>query len=86
MLPPGTEITDVIIPQIRALPSTADTGFAAASTGKLELTVTLAGEKTAIGPTLDLDLANGDGVDIVIVDTVNPGMVEMIVIDSQAAP
>jgi hypothetical protein len=83
ILPPGTPLEDLIIPQIRSIPTTADTGFAATSTGMLEFTVTLAGEKTPISTPLILDLANGDTVDAIIVDTVNPGTVEMIVFDSQ---
>jgi hypothetical protein len=83
ILPPGTPLEDLIIPQIRSIPTAADTGFAATSTGLLEFTVTLAGEKTPISTPLILDLANGDTVDAIIVDTVNPGTVELIVFDSQ---
>jgi len=83
ILPPGTPLEDLIIPQIRSIPTSADTGFAATSTGPLEFTVTLAGEKTPISTPLLLDLANGDIVDAIIVDTVNPGTVELIVFDSQ---
>lgn len=86
IVPAGTPIEDLIIPQIRSIPTTADTGFAASSTGMLEFTVTLAGEKTPISTPLLLDLANGDTVDIVIVDTVNPGTVEMVIFASQTAP
>ena len=86
LLPPGTSIEDTLIPQIRGLPTFADTGFSGTSTGMLELTITLVGEKTPIAPPVILDLANGDTVDTVIVDTVNPGMVELLIIDFQAAP
>ena len=83
LLPAGTPIDDIIIPQIRSIPTTADTGFAASSTGMLEFTVTLPGEKTPISTPLLLDLANGDTVDIVVLDTVNPGTVELVIFDSQ---
>ena len=86
ILPPGTEIDDPIIPQFRALPSIATTGFTATFSGMLEFTITLAGEKTPIAPPVLLDLANGDTVDTVIVDTVNPGLVELLIVDFQAAP
>jgi hypothetical protein len=85
-LPPGTPIEDAIIPQIRGIPSLADTGFNVISVGMLELTITLAGETTPIAPPVILDLANGDTVDTVIVDTVNPGLVELLIVDFQAAP
>ena len=52
----------------------------------VELTITLLGEITPIAPPVILDLANGDTVDTVIVDTVNPGMVELLIVDFQAAP
>ena len=85
-LPPGTPIEDAIIPQIRGIPSLADTGFNVIADGMLELTITLAGETTPIAPPVILDLANGDTVDTVIVDTVNPGLVELLIVDFQAAP
>ncbi len=86
LLPPGTSIEDTLIPQVPGLPSFANTGFSATFDGMLELTITLPGEKTPIAPPVILDLANGDSVDTVIVDTVNPGMVELLIVDFQAAP
>jgi hypothetical protein len=86
LLPPGTPIEDAIIPQIRGIPSLSDTGFNATSEGMLELTITLTGEKTPIAAPVILDMANGDTVDTIIVDTVNPGMVELAIVDFQAAP
>jgi len=83
ILPAGTSIDDIIIPQLRGLPSLTNTGFNAMSTGMLEVTITLVGEKTPIAAPVILDLANGDTLDTVIVDTVNPGTVELIVFDSQ---
>ena len=83
ILPLGTSIDDIIIPQLRGLPSLTNTGFNATSTGMLEMTITLVGEKTPIAAPVILDLANGDTLDTVIVDTVNPGTVELIVFDSQ---
>ena len=83
ILPLGTSIDDIIIPQLRGLPSLTNTGFNATSTGMLEMTITLVGEKTPIAAPVILDLANGDILDTVIVDTVNPGTVELIVFESQ---
>jgi len=86
LLPPGTSIDDAIIPQIRGLPSLTNTGFNATSTGMLEVTITLVGEKTPIAAPIILDLANGDTLDTTIMDTVDPGIVELVIVDSQAAP
>ena len=86
MLPPGTPLEDANIPQIRGIPSLANTGFNATSDGMLELTITLLGEKTPIAPPVILDLANDDTVDTIIVDTVNPGLLELAIVDFQAAP
>ncbi len=86
LLAPGTPIEDAIIPQVSRIPSLSDTGFNATPEGMLELTITLAGEKTPISAPVILDLASGGTVDTVIVDTVNPGMVELAIIDFQAAP
>ena len=86
MLEPGTPIDDVIVPQIRGIPPLRDTGFSDSAVGMLEFTITLFTEKTPIATPLILDLSNGDIVDIVIVDTVDPTMVEMVVFDSQLAP
>lgn len=83
MVEPGTPIDDVIFPLFRGLPSLLDTGFTNSAQGMLELTVTLFGEKTPIATPLLLDLANGDVFDIVIVDSVDPAIVETLVFDAQ---
>ena len=86
LLDPGTPIEDTTIPAFPGFPSRLDTGFFGAQEGLQELTITLVGEITAIATPVILDLANGDIVDIVIVDTVDPTMVEIFVFDSQPAP
>jgi len=82
-LEPGTPIDDDVTAQLRGLPTQFDTGFAASTEGLQELTITLFDEKTPIATPVILDLSNGDVIDIVIVDTVNPGTVEMLVFDGQ---
>jgi hypothetical protein len=52
----------------------------------LEVTITLVGEKTPIATPVILDLANGDTLDTTIVDTVDPGLVELVIVDFQPAP
>ena len=86
MVEPGTPVDDVILPRFRGLPSLLDTGFADSPQGMQEITVTLFDDKTPIATPVILDLANGDIFDIVIVDTVDPAIVEVVVFDSQLAP
>lgn len=86
ILAPGTPIDDDTQPQIRAIPSLQNSGFAAMAEGMRELTVTLAGEKTAISTPVTIDLSVGDIFDIAIFDTVDPGLVDLVVTDSQLAP
>ncbi len=83
MLTPGTVIDENVAPRFQGFGQLLETGFTSSTAGMLELTLTLFGEKTPVATPLILDLANGDSVDIVIVDTVDPAMVEMIVFDRQ---
>lgn len=86
MLEPGTPIEDAIIPQVFGLPSLVNTGYNARPAGMLELTVTLAGEKTPISAPVIIDMSDGDVFDIAVFDTVDPAILELVVIDSQLAP
>ena len=83
LLEPGTPIEDTTLPAFAGFPARFDTGFFGAQEGLQEITLTLVGEITPIATPLILDLANGDIVDIVIVDTVDPTMLEVVVFDSQ---
>ncbi len=78
---PGTPIDDVILPRFPLLLTASTSNFQSVSAGTQELTVTLRGEKTPIAAPVVLDLANGDVVDLVIVDTVDPAVVELLVFD-----
>ncbi len=86
MLAPGTPIDDLVFPQLFGIPPLANSGFAASTAGMLEITVTVTGEKTPISAPVILNLSDGDVIDIAIYDTVDPGMVELIVFASLAAP
>ena len=83
MLEPGTPIEETTLPAFSGFPARFDTGFFGAQVGLQEFTLTLVGETTPIATPLILDLANGDIVDIVIVDTVDPTMLEVVVFDSR---
>ena len=83
LLEPGTPVDDVLIPTVPLLPSRVDSGFLGTADGLREMTVTVVGESAPIAPTIELDLAAGDVVDIVILDTVDPNVFELVVFDRQ---
>lgn len=78
MVEPGTDLEDVVIPQIPGLIALAQTNFRRAPEGMVELTATLFGEKTPVSTPIVLDLANGDRVDVVVFDTADPAVVELV--------
>jgi len=80
---PGTELTDDVFPRFPGALVGISTGYFAGGTGMREFVVTLPGEKTAVSTPLDLDLATGDIVDIMIIDTADPAVVELLVYDSR---
>lgn len=79
---PGTVIDATVIPSFRGAVVGVSTGFFNSEAGGREFVVTLNGEKDPIAAPLALDLANGDIVDIIIVDTADPAIVELSVFDS----
>lgn len=79
---PGTVIDATVIPGFRGAVVGVSTGFFNSEAGSREFVVTLAGEKDPISAPLALDLDNGDVVDIVILDTADPAVVELSVFDS----
>ena len=83
LLEVGTPTEDTTLPAFSGFPASFDTGFFGAQEGLQEITLTLVGETTPIATPLILDLANGDIVDIVIVDTVDPSLLEVVVFDRQ---
>ena len=86
ILEPGTPIDDDAIALIRGLPPAVDTGFNVFSEGLFELTVTLADETTPISTPVTLDLATEDVIDVIVVDTVDPTLVELLVFDTHPTP
>ena len=78
----GTELTDEVFPKFASSILGISTGFFATDTGMLEFILTLPGEKEAIATPVALDLANGNVVDMVIVDTADPAVVELLIIES----
>ena len=86
ILEPGTPIDDDAFALVRGLPPGLDTGFADLPVGMRELTVTLADETTPISAPVMVELANGDVIDVVILETVDPTQVELLVYDTHPAP
>lgn len=82
-LEPGTPIEDAIIPLYQGLPPLFSSGFGRVAEGARELTITLRGETTPISVPVIIDLAIGQSADAVIVDTVDPAVVELVVFDLQ---
>lgn len=78
----GTVIDDLFFPNFLGLPPGETTSFFPAKSGIVEYVVTLRGDKTPIAPPLELDLAAGDIIDIIILDTADPTVVEMQIFDS----
>ena len=79
---PGTELTNEVIPRFPFQIVGGSTGFYPAGTGMREFVLTSFGEKTPIGDSIVLDLANGDIVDIAIIDTADPAVAELLIFDS----
>jgi hypothetical protein len=83
MLEPGTPIEDALAPVFAGLPPLFNTGFGGVPEGMRELTITLQGETTPISAPVIVDLAAGDIADMVVVDTVDPALVQLVVFDLQ---
>lgn len=83
---PGTPIDDESLPRFIGVPALASTGYQSVTGGVQELTITLRAEKTPIAAPVIIDVANGDRVDMVIVDTVDPAAVELVVFEFRPAP
>lgn len=76
----GTDIADVN-PNFPSLDSGVSSGYLQLAAGSYELTVTTTGEKTAAAGPVALDLANGDVVELAIVDTADPNVLDVVVYD-----
>jgi len=79
---PGTVLDETVFPKFGGLVLALTTGFFDTDEGMREFVITERGEKDPISVPVVLDLANGDVVDMVILDTINPSMVELRIFDS----
>ncbi len=82
MLPPGTVIDEDTLTQFAGLPRLLNTGFMTPAAGIHEITIAPFGEITPISTPITIDIANGDVVDIAILDTADPAVVDLFIFNS----
>jgi hypothetical protein len=77
LLPAGETIDDDSVPVLRAVLAPFPAPTAAIVAGSYELLFTASGERAALAPALPIDLANGDVVDVLVLDTADPNILEV---------
>ena len=82
-IPTGTAPEDAVLPRFFNLQSGSSTNFSFAFLESRDLVVTLAGETEPITAPLTIDLAPGRIIEIMIVDTVDPAVVELVIFDNR---
>ena len=78
----GTVLDDDVIARFGGAIPGISTDFFDVAAGMREFVLTLPGEKTPIATPLVIDFADGDVVDMIIVDTADPAVVELRVFES----
>lgn len=76
----GTDIADVS-PNLPGFDSLLTSGYLQREANAYELTVTVAGEKTVAAGPFALDLANGDVIELAIIDTPDPNRLDIVAYD-----
>jgi hypothetical protein len=77
VLPAGETIDEDDSPTLRAVIAPAPAPTATISGGDYDLFVTAFGERTALAPALPISVANGDVVDLLVLDTADPNVPEV---------
>jgi hypothetical protein len=77
LVPPGTDITERS-PIIPGMTFGFASSFSASLPGSFELILTLPDDKTPLATLPTIDLANGDVVEVIIIDTADPAVPETI--------
>ena len=77
----GTDI-ETVFPSFGAITPGVSTTYFSSREGMREISVTLTLDKETIATPLVVDLVNGQIIDIVIVDTADPAVVELLVLES----
>lgn len=81
LLQAGAPIGD-IAPPFPGIATLESTGYLQLAAGNYELTATVAGEKTIVAGPLAVDLVNGDVVEIAVIDTVDPNLLDLVIYDN----
>jgi hypothetical protein len=82
-VPSGTTPEEAILPRFFNLQPGSSSNFSFAFLESRDLIVTLAGETEPISAPLALDLTGGQVLDIMIVDTLDPAVVELVIFESR---
>jgi hypothetical protein len=82
-IPAGTAPEDAVLPRFFNLQSGSATSFSFAFLEPRDLVVTLPAETEPISAPLTIDLAGGQIVEIMIVDTVDPAVVELLIFENR---
>jgi len=82
LVEPGTTITADSIPVFFNLPFLLDTGFVGPDGGTFEMLVAASGSQIPISAPLAVDLQNGGVLDVAIIDTADPTVVELRIINT----
>jgi hypothetical protein len=78
LLAPGTDLGDAS-PSLPRLPTANTSNYLNLDPGNYELTVTDAGEKTALAGPLTINVTSGGIKEVAIVDTVDPNLLNLVV-------
>ncbi len=79
---PGTVLDETVVPLFNGAIPGISTGFFAVEVGMTEYIITLPGEKTPIAAPVVFDQAAGEVLDLIVVDTADPAVVEIRIFDS----
>ena len=82
MQSPGTVIDATTPIQFIGLPSLLSTDYMHLATETYEITITQLGEFVPLATPITIDIVNGDIVDIAILDTVDPMMLDLFIFSS----
>jgi hypothetical protein len=82
-IPTGTAPEDAVLPRFFNLQSGSATNFSFAFLESRDLVVTLPGETEPIAAPLTIDLVGGQIAEIMIVDTVDPAVLELVIYETR---
>ncbi len=86
LVEPGTTIAEESTPVFFGLPFLLDTEFVVPENGAFDMLVAATGSQIPISAPLPVDIQNGDVLDVAILDTADPTVVELRIINSYSGP